>query len=58
MNLNRRNGYKRMDQAGILSWLRGNLRDRPGISPERVLIKNEDNHIKNAYKVYIFKNLP
>ena len=33
-------------QGGILFWLRGNLRDRPGISPEIALIKNKNNDRK------------
>ena len=33
-------------QGGILFWLRGNLRDRPAISPEIALINNEDNDRK------------
>ena len=30
-------------QGGILFWLRGKLRDRPGISLDISFIKNEDN---------------
>ena len=30
-------------QGGISFWLRGNLRDLPGISPKIALIKNKNN---------------
>ena len=33
-------------QGGILFWLRGSLRDWPGISPEIALIKNKNNYRK------------
>ena len=44
------------DQGGILFWLRLNLRDQPGISPEIALIKMRL-MTENVYKVYIFSNL-
>ena len=46
-------GYIAGAQGGILFWLRGNLRDWPGISPEIALIKNKNNE-RNLYKAYIF----
>ena len=42
-----------LNQGGILFWLRGNLRDRPGISPEITFIKKRI-MTENAYEVYIF----
>jgi hypothetical protein len=42
--------------GGILFWLRGSLRDRPGISPEITLVKTRI-MTENVYQVYIFSNL-
>ena len=40
-------------QGGILFWLRGSLRDWPGISPEIAFITTRI-MTENLYKVYIF----
>jgi hypothetical protein len=44
-----------LKQGGILFWLHGNLRDRPGILPEIAIIKSKDNDRKCISGVYLLK---